>query len=430
MNTIFKINTNDSHKTLKVCIFNVLSRGLSHGEFLCDKGDKEVTSFGERWPKLSKMISDIFKGGVAIVSTVENDHPEWLLEHINIPNVKMVKLLKYAPDTISNSKKIGKSNVDNGFTGGIKDTELALELDKRGYQNDTLTVYYNSLLVDHIDDETSSFVIKEDSLKGDTFAGFVKFREIQSANEFGLVNAHLSSGEGVKDSKDRLTESNYILDFIKQKKQLAIITTMDSNSSNKYESVNGGLDDDVLELFKENGYFNGVHIEGSECFKMRTGAGGQPNKFGSLMYDSIDRIFFPSKGFSLIDSLDITELCDFKKVDTVLTKHEINHINYIRQSPIERKKLKKIVTGNRDIGLYPWSDKVGYGKNHPTGVKEVVKKGKTTLVPLYTGPHYLGDIPLLDDSFSILTKKECMALYPNSSNPSDHPPCVCEFTLD
>ena len=67
------------------------------------------------------------------------------------------------------------------------------------------------------------------------------------------------------------------------------------------------------------------------------------------------------------------------------------------------------------------------GKNEETGVKEVEKKGVKTLVPLYSGKDYRGDLPLTGDSFKELSEKECRALYPNRVNPSDHPPCVCGF---
>lgn len=438
--TIFNLETGSS---IKGCVWNILARGLSHGEFLCDGGDEESTLFGKRFPRIAKMMGEMFSNGVAFISTIENDHPEWILDRLNpvsTSTINMLKVLKYPEEKVSNAKKIGKGNVEKGL--GLDD-DLKEELSNRNGGNDTLTIYYDTTLLEPIPLEDGKLfdqiVIEGDfkSPKNQTLAGFVLFRHLVSGKVFGLVTAHLSSGEGVKDSSSRLAESKRIIDYLKcnrlpsllpKYRDLPLVLTMDSNSSPHYESVEGGLGDDVNNFFELNDFQNGVELDTSRCYKMRHGAGGQPKKFGSLMYDSIDRIFFSSQ-VTDFTNISPNELCSFQPVHQVLSREELDNIEEVRLSKDRRDNLKRLVTGNRVEGLLPWSDKVGMGKNNETGVKEVEKKGVKTIVPLYSGDDYGGDLPLSEDSFKELSEKECLALYPNKVNPSDHPPCVCSFIL-
>lgn len=423
---------------LRCCVWNILARGLSHGEFLCQGGDSQSTVFGKRFPRIVQMMGEMFDNGVAFISSVENDHPEWILERLERPEIKLLKVLKYPEEKLSNAKKIAKTNERLGFG---QDDLLRQELAERETQNDTLSIYYNSQKLEAVPGKDGKLfqqiVVSEGKGKGkgtndQTWAGFVIFKQVCSGKQFVLVNAHLSSGEAVKDSTSRLEECRQLMDHLYQhprlQEGLPIVVTMDSNSSQDYQSVKGCNGDDVLDFFLEHGLENGVHLETSQCYKMRHGTGGQPSKFGSLMYDSIDRIFF-SESVASFRSLVTDEMSSWKSVHQTLTESQRTNIKEIRQTASRRERLKCLVTGDRDDGLFPWSDIVGMGKNSETGIKEVEKKGQKILVPLYNGDDYAGDLPLAEKSFTELSMEECMALYPNQNNPSDHPPCLCAFSL-
>jgi hypothetical protein len=414
------------------CVWNILARGLSHGEFHCPGGDVQSTIFGKRFPKIIKMMNEMFKSDIDFISTIENDHPEYIAENLD-DHIKMLKVLKYPENFNSNAKKIGIKNYSDGL--GV-DKRLIAELKKHPAQNDTLSIYYNSRTLQPIPIENHSlftqFVIKDDQ----TLAGFVVFHHIPSNKIFGLVTAHLSSGETSADSSIRLQQCNKIIDFIKHNcipkyPHLPIVITMDSNSSPYYQSIlsknSKTLSDDVLQFFQTNGYENGVSLS-NVCYKLRHGSGAQPDKFGELMFDSIDRIFFSSQ-IKHFQSMEIRYFCSFKPVEMTLSADRLENIKQIRLTSNRREHLKSIVTGDRDQGLLPWSDKVGMGKNMPTGSKIITKKGVKTTVPLYNGTNYKGDIKLNEHSFTELGKIECLELYPNINNPSDHPPCICSFKL-
>ena len=67
---------------IKIGTWNILADGLSHGEFLSDEGDAEVTRFEKRWPRIGEICVNMFSEGLDVLSTQENDHPEWLLQYI------------------------------------------------------------------------------------------------------------------------------------------------------------------------------------------------------------------------------------------------------------------------------------------------------------------------------------------------------------
>ena len=87
------------------CVWNILARGLSHGEFHCPGGDVQSTIFGKRFPKIIKMMNEMFKSDIDFISTIENDHPEYIAENLD-DHIKMLKVLKYPENFNSNAKKI------------------------------------------------------------------------------------------------------------------------------------------------------------------------------------------------------------------------------------------------------------------------------------------------------------------------------------
>lgn len=149
---------------------------------------------------------------------------------------------------------------------------------------------------------------------------------------------------------------------------------------------------------------------------MRHGSGGQPKKFGTLMFDRIDKIVIPSpfsnsnvKGKALPLS-DFTN--QFIQYYDKLNDDQIQRIIDIRNNVDDmRNELEEKVKTER------WSDIVGMQRGEEIGWD---KNG----VANDWDPEYQ---PLEDND--ILPQDIQKALYPNIDAPSDHPPCIAEIKI-
>ena len=348
-----------------------------------------------------------------ILGTQENDHPEWIHKRLR-RRVGMVKLKKYNKHVVSNSLKfLMKREKHEG--GGGKDPSYC----RGDRQNDTVTIYYNTRTVFPM--KHTAIPISNDKNKGKTFVGLVHFRHIATGRTFHVVCGHLKSGEKKNDAAKRLRELEMLmLGLTKHNNPISdTVMLMDSNSSYKYESAQGGFGDDVQTFLEGVGFSDLLKPErgtvtGNECFKMRHGSGGQPGKFGALMLDQIDKIVI--RGSVTGRSVGLPKNTPFKKFNTGLTAVEKQHLLSVRDNTNDlRNQLQKIVTNER------WSNRVGEQRGAPTRFTNDTNGQKIALNwdPLYK--------PLKNNP--ILSQKLQKRLYPSMSSPSDHPPCLAVIEL-
>ena len=428
----FQQQLRDQSVSVKVATWNLLADGLSFGEFLSDEGDRKVCDISVRLGKIVDTLSDLFKNGVDIVGTQENDHPEWILDGLrqSIPSIELIKLKK--TDGPSNSFKFLTSRNMGRF-----------DLGKFNIQNDTISIYYNASNNLSTCDEGNSFLIDGKKTYG-AEACFVK-----NGKTFHIFNAHLSSGEDVAKATQRVKEVKDIIKHAQTVKNPIIL--MDSNSSDLYPldkevQLRNGLipgskydkkkeknvedwkhlqqgnkediliGDAVLDQFEKAGFTDILDGTPNECFKMRHGSGGQPSKFGTLMFDRIDKIVIPNRLSNPNIRGKPVPLSNFTnqflQYYDKLTDKQIQRVIDIRNNVDDmRDALEKKVKDER------WSDIVGMQRGQPIGFDS---KG----VPNHWDPEYQS----LEDN-TILPQDIQMALYPNIDAPSDHPPCIAEIQL-
>lgn len=449
---------NQVEHSINVATWNILADGLSYGEFLCDQGDASVTSWNIRQPKIVLTIGQMLENGVDLVCTQENDHPELILKHLQsqfpLQKIEMIKIDKYSkPESASNvkiglkprlafaqKKKYPLYKEDSKKQPIIQGHDLDKTLKcqnlpnppfhpdqcpvskdevsgipflngKPDIQNDSLTIYYNSDFLEQYSDVQSIPISKK------SLAGLVKFKHIESGKIIKIVNAHLSSGEEAKKASVRLEETENLLKGVSMDGSINnTIILMDSNSSNQYPGPDGDRNYDiVLEVLKDKYFTDLLQGSNNECYKMRHGNGGQPKKFGLLMYDQIDKIAI-SPNLSG-ESRSLSEFTTaFTKVTELLEPKTLNYIKTLKNNEQLRNKLKDLCEKQQ------WSDKVG----------QCVVEGKPnkTIFRIPKGDPYLTQtsIGYCPDN-NILPQELQRLLYPNVNCASDHPPCIATIYL-
>ena len=257
------------------------------------------------------------------------------------------------------------------------------------YQNDeSLTVYYDASKVELLSASSPTEPIHQ-----------LEFRLKEAASDkvFTVFPAHLKSGESLKDERRRVQELEPIL----QQAQNATnpIVVMDSNHSMNYEETirqeETPADDELFltELIQKSNFMNLIPQEGNENLKMRHAQGGQPKKFGSLMFDAIDKILVPLVSNSAQPSRPIVLSDDV----------------FVKYPPAHRECLLEL-------------------RNNP----HLRKILKDTCIQQKWGPNMENnavDMSVWDKDFAEKVEQECgglhnllMGLYPNAQAPSDHPP--------
>ena len=403
----------DSNK-IKVGTWNLLSDGLSMGEFLSDKGDKLAIEWGcddgfpdegGRGDKIVNVISNLFNSGLDILGTQENDHPEIIhdaLHALGDEHIELITLHKYDEGAKSNSLKFLEKREDSSYCRG-------------DFQNDTVSIYYNS---DKLNQVAEPMPITISVSKGvNSYAQMVCMEVLATGKKLHVVCGHLKSGEKAADAAQRLMEIEQIMNATLGKEN--VIMLLDSNSSYQYESslVPGTNSDDVLTALKSNGFADVLEprvgeTTGNECYKMRHGSGGQPKKFGTMMLDQIDKIVI---GRTLSGTpLDLPS--PFVRYTDKLSRSEIEHLKDVRNNKDGlRKQLEKLVKDER------WSDVVGQQRGQ---VSREEDDGRGKMIAVEWTPEYQ---PVKNND--ILPQKSQMALYPNMNAPSDHPPCLATIQL-
>jgi hypothetical protein len=260
--------------------------------------------------------------------------------------------------------------------------------------NDGVSIYYDSSVLEYVEPLPCSQMNKTEFptlFRGHDLACLFKIRngssklESNTTKSLGIICSHLKSGEGIENEKRRVNQISSILKIASENKGNNIIL-IDSNTSDLYKKEIEELGtkdvrfvDDVIH---EAGFKNIVPIKGNECFKMRHAKGTQPNKFGNLMFDTIDMILVKP------------ETCDtFNFVQTgwrkTLGDEHYNEVLSWRLDDDKRKTLQNLCCDKT------WGDDMN---KNDTG----------------------------DNQFD---KDILLQLYPNKNIPSDHPPVVAEITF-
>jgi len=208
--------------------------------------------------------------------------------------------------------------------------------------------------------------------------------------EFTVFNAHLPSGERAENEVRRAANIDRLLEAAKQSTNPVIL--MDSNTGPLYEEtfLNEGMQrEEFLSSVIERHGFKDVVGSGNECFKMRHAQGGQPKKFGALMYDQIDKIVVPQHTQTHTAAIDSSI---FKKLDA----DKVSQVLQWRKDEELRGMLQNTCISSK------WGDKM-----------EVNDLGETAIHPSFQS-----------------AKNVLLQLYPNLEAPSDHPPVSAHIYME
>lgn len=371
-----RVASSEQTETIKLGFWNMLSDGLSQNEFMCRGGDKRCTAWEARQTKVLSVIIGLLES-CDVVGVVENDHFHSILNGLTKhfgPGKVGGKYLLTKVGT-SPAFRLGIPNEGSTFLSECSDAKVAAEYAKL-YGADVNAPY-------KVDDGVSLYyrkdrVVAADSpdLVVDKAATSLKqqFRT-KTGQQVMVVVAHLKSGETKKDGESRQDQVIAICQSLDESQNNAVI--MDSNFSTAYPL---GIETNMI--IREHGLVNVVPEAGNECFKMRHGQGNQPNKFGQMMFDTIDKILIPVTATSKTISAPLS----FKKN---------------RFTEKERKILENI-------------------RSNVSGVREALReectRGKWSPDCTNTQSKYLPTALM-------------QSLYPNENAPSDHPPVAAAITF-
>lgn len=212
-----------------------------------------------------------------------------------------------------------------------------------------------------------------------------EFKEIASSKQILVYGCHLPSSIGPELETIRVNHVKNLIDYSKSKDFLhRTVFLMDSNTSNLTEAeelVSAPALMTLSPAVDSLDFKNCVRVEGNECFKMRHAQGGQPAKFGSLMFDAIDKILVHKSN----DSVEI----EFPWKSEILSEVAYEMILKLRTDGNSRQKLKNVCTERE------WGDDMN--KN------------------------------CFDHEKIDLDESVFMKLFPNHLLPSDHPPVAAEI---
>jgi hypothetical protein len=248
-----------------------------------------------------------------------------------------------------------------------------VEADSEYRCDDGLTLYYNADKVTPIDakpiDVCNTYAVQ-------------RFRTAGGA-EFSVVIGHLSSGDTDKDEAKRMTQVTAMTADATVRDASNVVIMMDSNYGKYYQQFSEKTVDEELA---STGWSNVIAEDGNECFKMRHAQGGQPKKFGEMMFDAIDKICTKSG----VEASEIQlSLASFKRALTQPGQREA--VASLRTDKVKREALKQACTE------FKWSD--DNSEIQAAHVEGIIELGML------------------------------QQLYPNMQAPSDHPPVAASVTL-
>jgi len=216
-----------------------------------------------------------------------------------------------------------------------------------------------------------------------------EFKEIESSKKILVYACHLPSSIGPELETLRVDHVKNLIEYSKRNDFLhRTVFLMDSNTSNLTELeelVSAPALMTLSPAIDSLNFKNCVRVQGNECFKMRHAQGGQPPKFGSLMFDAIDKILTHKSN----DSVEI----EFHKIyftweSEILSEFDYEMVLKLRTDGNSRQKLKNLCTERK------WGDDMNNN--------------------------------WFDHEQIDLDKSVFMKLFPNQVLPSDHPPVAAE----
>lgn len=430
---------------LKFASWNILADSLCCNEFITNGGDSENCHWNVRKDKISKIIESMFQTqNIDCLALQENDHPHWIKHEIERFGLKMVhlvrsksqlkmsktmiikiencwKCLKKAKEFetpnlydvyqkfqyLNGLLKDGKTSKPLLQSCGItsfedefaEDFKLFYSFSENLYLVDHgISIIYNPRILEftNFHDQTTypmSTHSKENLYSSKELVisahGVLaaEFKEITSSKKILVYACHLPSSIGPKLETIRVDHVKSLIDYSKSNDHLhRTVFLMDSNTSNLIESEELSSAPALLTLSAASdslNFKNCVRVEGNECFKMRHAQGGQPAKFGSLMFDAIDKILVHKSN----DSVEI----EFPWKRELLSEAEYSMALKLRTDSNSRQKLKNLCTEQK------WGDDMN--ENFLTGQEEEINLDKSVM----------------------------MKLFPNHVLPSDHPPVAAEI---
>jgi hypothetical protein len=387
-----------------ICVgfWNMLADALSMGEFMSNGGDLVSCTWNKRGPKVAQVLRDMFTSGANIVGVVENDHYHWLLHELQKKNedIKGIRFQKTEPMQSTAYKK-GNPSTRTTWEEECVDKET-LEMHKNDkvkvYKaDDEMTLYYNSKVFS---------AVKNDDERNPSFYGQQLFTRIGTEETFTVFIAHLPSGDVEKDHLKRKAELEILLTAAsaEEVKKNGIIM-MDSNYGRHYKNFQ-----ELDTMISKSGYENQIDENGNECFKMRHANGAQEDKFGELMFDTIDKICTPHSETTVCTPMKLVST--FFQEEHRLNAKENDEVMKVRTNKDLRKKLKKVCIEEH------WYDDSS-GKNAPS--TKWTKKGDMWIVPSASAQEVKCDEfqNNVHACKAIQTK-----LFPNEHCPSDHPPVL------
>jgi hypothetical protein len=361
---------------MRVAVWNILADGLSTNEFLTKNGSTDI-EWTSRGPRIIAMIDSLT---VDLIATIENDHPLWILNELNQRRNKWkaVVVFKSEQDRLKHSvcRKLRPLDPKLTFESHVSDELASLyDCQETDYYrcDNTMTVYYNS--------ETYRTDVPSICFTPDDFYR-IPMVELGTKMEFNLVVAHLKSGERLAEEALRVAEMIKIFTSISDN----TIILMDSNNGPYYESeYKGGPT--VSQTIHDHKFVILDNPTG-QCFKLRHSRGDQPNKFGQLMFDTIDKIVVPNSTKGRI-------------VDT----NSILSVKERALATLLRLEYRSII---KDLCVKYWSDTVD-----------------SIDFKMLWDRLYLSEPYEMVDLIGLFEK-----LYPNEEMPSDHPPVVAEIYFE
>ena len=260
--------------------------------------------------------------------------------------------------------------------------------------NDGITLYYDSNVLEFTGPVPSSQMTATDCptfFMGKDLACRFKILDSNVTSEnkepsfINIFCTHLKSGEGLENEKRRVEQMSVLLELANDLNEPSVIL-LDSNTSNLYREEIQKFNQNETNLLdiavKEFGFQNIIPTKGNECFKMRHAQGEQPNKFGNLMFDTIDKILIKTQWC-------VDFKCIFPDWLKVLPTEYYDEVLSWRTDETKRNELKRMCCENK------WGDDVN--KNH------------------------IGD--------NTFNRSIFYYLYPNQEMPSDHPPVMANITF-
>lgn len=196
---------------------------------------------------------------------------------------------------------------------------------------------------------------------------------------------------------------------------------MDSNNSPNFER-GYGTRLVLSKVIDDMEFQNLIRPQYNECFKMRHCQGGQPTKFGQLMFDCLEKVLISKHGKGHQLHCDKQVVFNFQHY----SHDEFELLNAIREDPLKRAALLQHAANIDNIAEA--GDFTPSSVMNPKGqvLFTMDQTAANRWGPCVPGPEKLkklaGELGVSEQKlYHILTQ-----LYPNEASPSDHPPVAVE----